>query len=74
MLKKTNFTINEWHFKGSSNIAKIFQWYNYFNIFCLPPAGVLAVIFTLNLNDLESAKLSFGSSLYYRHKLPDVFE
>ena len=27
----------------------------------------------LNLNDLESVMLSFGSSLQYRHKLP-VFE
>ena len=42
--------------------------------FVLPPAGVLPIIFNLDLNDSESAKLSFGSSFYYCHKLPDVFE
>ena len=31
--------------------------------FSLPPAGVLPVIFVLDLNNLEFAKLSFGSSL-----------
>ena len=31
--------------------------------FVLPSAGVLPVISTLDLNDSESAKLSFGSSL-----------
>ena len=30
--------------------------------FALPPAGVFPVIFILNLNDSESAKLSFDSS------------
>ena len=42
--------------------------------FVLPPAGVLPVIFTLDLNDSESAKLSFGPSSQYYHKLSDVFE
>ena len=40
----------------------------------LPSVGVFPVIFTLDLNDLESAKLSYRSSLYYCHKLPDIFE
>ena len=31
--------------------------------FVIPPAGVLPVIFTSDLNDPESARLSFGSSL-----------
>ena len=31
--------------------------------FVLPLAGVFPVIFSLDLNDLEFAKLSFGSSL-----------
>ena len=31
--------------------------------FVLPPAGVLPITFTLDLNDSEFAKLSFGSSL-----------
>ena len=31
--------------------------------FLLPAAGVFPVIFILDLNDAESAKLSFGSSL-----------
>ena len=42
--------------------------------FVLPSAGVFPVIFALGLNDFESAKLSFGSSLLYYHKLPDVSE
>ena len=42
---------------------------NYFNdtivstSFVLPLLGVFPVIFTLDLNDSETAKLSFGSSL-----------
>ena len=39
-----------------------------------PLLGLFPVIFTLDLNDSESDKLSFGSSLYYCHKLPEVFE
>ena len=31
--------------------------------FILPPAGVFPVTFDLDLNDLESIKVSFGSSL-----------
>ena len=31
--------------------------------FVLPPAGVLPAIFTLDLNDYEFGKLSFGSYL-----------
>ena len=41
--------------------------------FVLPSAGVFSVIFILDLNDSESVKLLFGSSLLYCHKLPDVF-
>ena len=44
------------------------------HFFSLPTAGVFPVIFILDLNDSESAKLSFGSSQQYCHKLPDVFE
>ena len=40
----------------------------------LPPAGVFPFIFTLDLNDSEFAKLSFGSFLQYYHKIADAFE
>ena len=42
--------------------------------FVFPLLGVFPVIFTLDLNDSEFARLSFGSSLYYCLKLPGVFE
>ena len=60
-----------------NGISRVLQ--KYFNgtfiltSFVLPSTGVLPVIFTLDLNDLESAKLSFGSSLYYCHKVPHFF-
>ena len=41
--------------------------------FSLSLLGVFPVIFILDLNDSESARLSSGSSLKYYHKLPDVF-
>ena len=43
-------------------------------LFVLPSARVFPAIFALDINDSESAKLPFGSSLQYCHKLPDVFE
>ena len=42
--------------------------------FVFPLFGVFPVIFALDLNDLEFARLSLGSSLYYCHRLPEVFE
>ena len=51
-------------------LQKYFNGTSILTSFALPSAGVLLVIFTLNLNDLESAKLLFGSSLYYCHKVP----
>ena len=51
-------------FNGTINSAS-FVW---------PWSGVYQVIFTLDLYDSEFAKLSFGLSLYYCQKLPDVFE
>ena len=33
------------------------------HFFSLPAAGVFPVVFIADLNDLESVKLSFGSSL-----------
>ena len=42
--------------------------------FVLPAAGVFPVIFILDLNDSDCVMLLFGSSLWYYHKLPDVFE
>ena len=42
--------------------------------FVLPLSGFFPVIFTLDLNDLESVKLSYGSSLSYCHKFPDVLK
>ena len=50
----------------SRALQKLLKYFNSTIIstsFVLPPAGVLPVIFTLDLNDSESAKLSFGSSL-----------
>ena len=53
--------------KGISRVLK--KLLKYFNgtiistSFSLPAAGVFPVTFILDLNDLESAKLSFGSSL-----------
>ena len=53
-----------------NSISRAFQkLLKYFNgtiistSFVLPIAGVFPVIFTLDLNDSESAKLSFDSSL-----------
>ena len=47
-------------------LQKLFKYFNGTIIstsFSLPAAGVFPVIFILDLNDSESAKLSFGSSL-----------
>ena len=58
-------------------VQKLLKYFNGIIIstsFLLPSSGVSPVIFTLNLDDLESAMLSLGLSLYYCHKLPDVFE
>ena len=41
--------------------------------FVLPAAGVFPVILIVYLNDLDCVILSFGSSLYYCHRLSDVF-
>ena len=53
-----------------NGISRVLQkLLKYFNgtvistFFVLPAAGVFPVIFILDLNDLESVKLSFGSSL-----------
>ena len=40
----------------------------------LASIGVSPVIFPLNLNDAEFFISSFGLSLYYYHKAPDVFQ
>ena len=53
--------------KFFKNYLSIFSNYYYEVItatsFVLPSAGVLSVIFILDLNDSESAKLTYGSSL-----------
>ena len=53
-----------------NSISRVFQkLLKYFNgtiistSFVLPSAGVVPVIFILDLSDLESVTLSFGSSL-----------
>ena len=53
-----------------NSISRVLQKFlKYFNgaiisaSFVLPPAGVFPVIFILDLNDSESVKLAFGSSL-----------
>ena len=64
-----------------NDVSRVLKnWLKYFNgtiistSFLFPSAGVFLVIFTLDLNDSEFAKLSLGSSFQYCHKLPDVFE
>ena len=47
-------------------VQKLLKYFNGTIIstaFSLPVAAAFSVIFTLDLNDSESAKLSFGSSL-----------
>ena len=61
----------------SSVLQKLLKYFNGTIIstsFVLSSAGVFPVIFILALNDSDLTKLLFGSSLYYCHKLPDVFE
>ena len=58
--------------KGISRVLqKLLKYFNGTIIstsFSLPSLGVFPVIFILDLNDSESAKLSFGSSLYIATK------
>ena len=60
VLKKTNFTISQWYFKSSPKLLKSFNGTVIIASFVLPRAGVFHVIFTLDVNDSEFAKLSFG--------------
>ena len=64
-----------------NNISRVLlKLLKYFNgtiistSFVLPSAGVLPVMLILDLNNSESVKLSFRSSLEYCYKLPDVLE
>ena len=63
-----------------NGISRDFQkLMNYFNdtsistFFALPLSAVFPLILILDLDDSDSVILSFGSSLWYCHKLPDVF-
>ena len=63
-----------------NGISRVFQkLLKFFNCtinstsFAFPSAAVFLVIFTVDLNDSESVKLLFGSSLKYSHRLPDIF-
>ena len=56
------------------NLLKYFNSTIFPTSFVLPLFEVFPVIFILDLNDLEYVKLSFGSSLYSCHRLPDVLE
>ena len=61
----------------SSVFQKLLKYFNGTIIstsFVFPLFGVFPVTFTLDLNDSESVELSFGSSLWYCHQLPEVFE
>ena len=64
--------------KGISRVLqKLLKYFNGTAILTssvLPSAGGFPVIIILNLNDLDFVILSFGSSLCYCYKLPDVFE
>ena len=46
--KKTNFSINQWHFKSLQKLLKYFAGTFIFTSFVLPPAEVFPVIFTLD--------------------------
>ena len=61
----------------SKVLQKLLQYFNGTVIltpFALLPAEVLPVIFTLDLNNLEPARLPSGWSLKYCDTLLDVFE
>ena len=59
--------LTSWLINGISRVLKkLLKNFNgtiILTSFVLPPAGVLSVIFTLDLNDSKFAKLSFRSSL-----------
>ena len=58
-------------------LQKLLKYFNdtiIWTSFVLPAAGAFPAIFTLDLNDSESAMLSLSSSLQYYHKIPNVFE
>ena len=64
-----------------NNISRVLQkLFKYFNgtavstFFILKSPGVFPAFLILDLNNSDSVILSFDSSLYYCHKLPDVFE
>ena len=60
--------------KVLQKLLKYFSGTAILTSFVFPTGEVLLVILILYLNDSDSARLSFGSSLSYCHKLPDVFE
>ena len=58
-------------------LQKLLKYFNgtaVLTSFVFPAAGVLPVILTLYLNVSDSVIGSFGSFLWYCHKLPDVFK
>ena len=55
--------MNQWYFEDFQKLLKYFNDTIISASFVLPLAGVFPVIFTLDIKDLESAKISFGSSL-----------
>ena len=57
-------------------LQKLLKYFNGKTVstsFVLPSAGVLPVIFILDLIDSESVKVACGLSLLCCQKLPDVF-
>ena len=60
--------------RGLQNLLKCFNGTVISTSFVLLLFGGSPAIFILGLNDLESVKLSFGSSLYNCHRLPDVLK
>ena len=57
-------------------LQKLFRYFNTIAISTstVPPSTVIPVNLYLNINNLESAIFSSGSSLQHYHKRPDVFE
>ena len=69
-------SLDQLKIKISSVFQKLLKYFNGTIIstsFVLPSLGVFPVIFTLDLNDLQSVKLPFRLSLYYDYKRPDTF-
>ena len=60
---------------NSKVLKKLLKYFNdtYISTFAVLPLLALLVNLDLNLNDSDFVMLSLGSSLWYCHRLPDIF-